>query len=1176
MQIEKKFYNEKHRPYYICAPGYARVSNGVRAMHLLCHYLNKLGEEAYIFTPGTEHSLRTPYLTQEIFQRHQETNRSPIVIYPEVVHGNPFRASAVVRYILNHPGLLGGPKEFDESDMLVFWHQDYVDAAKYVDPSFIFIPSIDTAIFNNEDNAHDADRQKVLIYPGRYHQAKEEFPELFQGAEVITYQWPESHEELAALLRQGKVLYTFANSAIISEALLCGCPVVIKETVFSKKPDERAGVALGLALPGATFDDTPEGIETARGKVEGYQQVYHQYQLELLQQLEAFIEESQQLPKGNVADFVFPIAQPVAAPPVSQEQASYDAWMVQHELKPWHAQVHAERMMRGWSSQPSFIMLMPLTADRLPAALKTVASLSQQLYKQWQLIIVADFDAPGGVFESDVLGWLRIDDARDPAQLTQAYAAVLEALPCDWISILPAGSELEIHAMLSLGDYAALHPEWQAVYSDSDTMAQDGKRCHEAFRPDFNLDYLRGTDYIGAAAWFRREAVQASGGLAQCPGADGYDALLRIRDNGGAIGHIAEPLLHLPPHAEGLSSDAQAAALGAHFDRLKQDVRLQAGALRNVMQLTYPVAGTPSVSIIVVDAGDGVSLMPCLEAVLETTSYPHREILVVAPAAELPDAARLVRCDESNDLTARYRLGAEAASGDYLLFLDSRVELAQPDWLERLLGLASRTEVGAVAPRLLNADGRTIWRGPYLPGAASALFCGADIDAPGHLNRQWVEHNPSAVSLDCVLIGRALYERLGGVDLSMPDRECAAIDLCMRLRDSGQLIVWTPFVSALRHGGGSKAILDALGQQALSLRWSGKLADDPSYNRQLSLDGERLFLADEIYSAGWDVHFHERRRILVLPNVSSSMDLSLPLERLMDEGICLASTIPAEQRWPTPAELSRMAPDVIVYGMRAGEGFLDALRRHRYLLPETTAILLLDAPVRDDSLTPRYAAAALQAALKLVDRVIVPTEELRDVASRYCDDVHLLEEALDEARWQGLTVLRKVGKKARVGWMGGDENALDLAWLQAVVAETANEAEWVVLGDCPESLRGVVAEHHPFDLSSADYPLKLASLGLDLAVLPRLSQDGDAAGGVRLLEFGVLGVPVIRSAAAKAFPSAPAMQAGDEAAEWVEAIRARARDLEATGREGDALQGWVRSGHMLSQRLPMWSAALSR
>ena len=92
----RQLFSPPRRPYYIDAPAYRRTSAGIRVMHLLCHALNSIGEEAYVYPTETNPTLNTPLVTPEISARHKAAGREPIVIYPEVVPGNPRRAASVV------------------------------------------------------------------------------------------------------------------------------------------------------------------------------------------------------------------------------------------------------------------------------------------------------------------------------------------------------------------------------------------------------------------------------------------------------------------------------------------------------------------------------------------------------------------------------------------------------------------------------------------------------------------------------------------------------------------------------------------------------------------------------------------------------------------------------------------------------------------------------------------------------------------------------------------------------------------------------------------------------------------------------------------------------------------------------------------------------------------------
>lgn len=293
-------YTANRRPYYIYAPDYVRISAGIKALHLLCHYLNKMGEEAYVHTRQTNLKLRTPLLTDEVLKRHTAIGAQPIAVYPEILHGNPLNTKHVVRYILNHPGLLGGPKTFGDSELLICYHSEFQNEASKINNQLILTtPTVDISIFNNEDNEHDDKRNGYLIYPGRYNLARQEHPDLFEKGTVITYQWPQTHEELAALLRKSTALYCFSNSAIAAEALLCGCPVVMMPSPFSVRPKDFHDpdkIGCFVERPGISSGDSEAELELARQNTIAFQETCRQERQDFVAQLAQFIKLSQDMP----------------------------------------------------------------------------------------------------------------------------------------------------------------------------------------------------------------------------------------------------------------------------------------------------------------------------------------------------------------------------------------------------------------------------------------------------------------------------------------------------------------------------------------------------------------------------------------------------------------------------------------------------------------------------------------------------------------------------------------------------------------------------------------------------------------------------------------------------------------------------------------------------------------
>jgi len=281
------------RPYYIQAPPYRRHSAGIRVMHQLCHLLNSVGQDAWLYpTLDVNPHWHTPQLTDAVVVQHHRAGRKPIAVYPEITPGNPYGAASVVRYLLNHPSLLGGPSEFAETELL-FAHTRALLPAGQPAEHVLFLPPIDSSIFHNRDNPQDSQRQGWCFYPGRYKAALREHSTLAAQCRHITAHWPTSLQAMAALFRQSERVYCFESTSIALEAVLCGCvAVVLPSPFFNGTP--LAGHELGC--DGFAFADTPEAIATAAQGLARAQENYAAAEEQFWQQLKHFIRITQAMP----------------------------------------------------------------------------------------------------------------------------------------------------------------------------------------------------------------------------------------------------------------------------------------------------------------------------------------------------------------------------------------------------------------------------------------------------------------------------------------------------------------------------------------------------------------------------------------------------------------------------------------------------------------------------------------------------------------------------------------------------------------------------------------------------------------------------------------------------------------------------------------------------------------
>lgn len=223
-------------PYYIVTPSYVQESAGIRCLHILCHALNKRGHSAYIVQDpasrmlgaqffGGGPDLLTPILSRTILEAHARRQQTPIVVYPEIVTGNPYGAEIVVRYVLNFPGLLGGDTVYDADEICFGYSRALAETANC--ENVLFIPPVDTSIFRPPPDG--TPRAGSCFYADKFRKVHGGTPlSITDGSVEITrhQEGAQTPEEIARLFQTSEVFYAYENTALAIEAVLCGCPAV--------------------------------------------------------------------------------------------------------------------------------------------------------------------------------------------------------------------------------------------------------------------------------------------------------------------------------------------------------------------------------------------------------------------------------------------------------------------------------------------------------------------------------------------------------------------------------------------------------------------------------------------------------------------------------------------------------------------------------------------------------------------------------------------------------------------------------------------------------------------------------------------------------------------------------------------------------------------------------------
>ncbi len=283
-------FNQKRHPYYIFAADFRDTSAGVTALHYLCHALNCAGESAFLLnTTASKPGLNVRFLSESDCWHHKDSGVVPIMVYPEIVSGNPYNAIAVVRYMLNRDGFLTGQKieRTGGNIELTFYHSMEFVPPHEKSPEVIQVPVLDDALFAPPGIRKE--RTGSYLFISRFDKAEIDFSQLPADVEILSIENPKSLEELASIFQTAKVLYSYEISGTCVCAMLAGCPVIyVKNRNLTAIPGLR-----DYSTDGSAFIGEPGGMERAQATVAKVRKHWQKIKDKFPLQLHNFIDRTQ-------------------------------------------------------------------------------------------------------------------------------------------------------------------------------------------------------------------------------------------------------------------------------------------------------------------------------------------------------------------------------------------------------------------------------------------------------------------------------------------------------------------------------------------------------------------------------------------------------------------------------------------------------------------------------------------------------------------------------------------------------------------------------------------------------------------------------------------------------------------------------------------------------------------
>lgn len=558
---------------------------------------------------------------------------------------------------------------------------------------------------------------------------------------------------------------------------------------------------------------------------------------------------------------------------------NYQVWVDRYDMITDEDRRSILQHLASLSYRPLISILMPTYNTPEQWLRRSIESVLNQLYPYWELC-VAD-DASDKPHVRQILNEYKSKDPRikvvfreKRGHISAASNSALSMANGEFVALIDHDDEIPEHALYMVVVELNKHPEADLIYSDEDKIDPFGQRYDPYFKPDWNYDLLLGQNFVCHLSVYRTALVREVGGFREgYEGAQDWDLALRIieRIPHSHIRHIPHVLYHWraisgstarsigdKPYAR----DSQYKALRSHFERLGLDVEVLP-VRESYWRIRYSLPNPlPLVTIIIPTRNRLDLLSRCVESIMKKTTYTRYEILVVDNRSDDPatvryllqlsrtQKARVLRYDAPFNYSSINNFGVKMAKGEILCFLNNDTEVITPDWLEELVSHAVRREVGAVGAMLYYPDNTIQHAGVILGlfGVAGHAYRYAPRGWPGYMGRAWLTQSLSAVTGACMVMRRDVFEEVGGFD----ERLAVAfndVDLCLRIREKGYRIVWTPFAELYHHEGvsrGRDTIENPRFAREISFmkeRWGEILLMDPAYNPNLALNQEDFSLS---------------------------------------------------------------------------------------------------------------------------------------------------------------------------------------------------------------------------------------------------------------------------------------------------------------------------------------------
>ncbi|WP_394222806.1 glycosyltransferase [Alteromonas gracilis] len=420
--------------------------------------------------------------------------------------------------------------------------------------------------------------------------------------------------------------------------------------------------------------------------------------------------------------------------------------------------------------------------------------------------------------------------------------------------LLNSGDTLNASAISTLVS-ALTHSD--IVYCDTDQFSEDGTRTNPRFLPDWSPELQFSTAYVNTGVFIETSLLKLLNAT-EFNRVAGVLTELALSKKELKVAHVPKTLVHTTRN-----NSADVATLNAVKRVLEKHTAVAVSLDEQFMVNRLCWSNTnPLVSLIIPTKNGKALVQACIESILKKTTYQNFEILLIDNGSDEKESIEyfdylntlekvsVLKYPAPFNYSAINNFGVEHAKGNIIGLINNDIEVITPEWLTYLVGHAQRAEVGCVGAKLLYSDTRIQHAGVVLGYGGGAGHAHKNFPRyhTGYLKRIIATNNYSAVTAACLLVKRAHFDAVAGLnekDLSVAFND---VDFCLRVKALGVNNVYCAEAELFHHESVSRG-LDISPEKAarfnkelsyLQTQWADVIENDPAYSPNLTLKRENF------------------------------------------------------------------------------------------------------------------------------------------------------------------------------------------------------------------------------------------------------------------------------------------------------------------------------------------------